>query len=81
MAPRHDRIYTMKKLIIAGILLLAAGLAAKASVVVAVNSLRDLRALGNAEADNRYPVDLEATVTYFRDYERTLFVQDGDLAT
>jgi len=71
----------MKKLISVLILLLAGACAALASVSAPLTSLRDLRALSNAEADNRIPVAFEATVTYFRDYERTLFVQDGDLST
>ena len=70
----------MKKLISVLILLLAGARMALSSVPVSLNSLRDLRALSNAEADNRIPVAFEATVTYFRDYERTLFVQDGDQA-
>ena len=40
-------------------------------------SLRDIHALTNAEANRTLPVAFEATVTYFRKYEKTLFVQDG----
>jgi diguanylate cyclase (GGDEF)-like protein len=36
--------------------------------------------LSNAEASKAVPVAFEATVTYFRSYEKTLFVQDGDTA-
>ncbi len=34
----------------------------------------------NAEAGQGLPVAFEATVTYFRNYEKTMFVQDGDVA-
>ncbi len=34
----------------------------------------------NEQAKAALPVAFEATVTYFRNYEKTLFVQDGDLA-
>jgi hypothetical protein len=36
--------------------------------------------LSNAEASKTLPVALQATVTYFRSYEKSLFVQDGDVA-
>jgi diguanylate cyclase (GGDEF)-like protein len=45
-----------------------------------LTSLPAIHALTNAEAGHHIPVDFEATVTYYRDYERTLFVQDGDTA-
>ena len=45
-----------------------------------LRSLRAIHALSNAEASHRVPVAFEATVSYYRDYERTLFVQDGELA-
>lgn len=45
-----------------------------------LTSLREIHALTNAQASHQVPVSFEATVTYYRDYERTLFVQDGDLA-
>ena len=43
-----------------------------------LTSLAAIRMLTNAEAAGQIPVEFEATVTYYRDYERTLFVQDGD---
>jgi diguanylate cyclase (GGDEF)-like protein len=46
----------------------------------ALSSLPAIHALTNAEAAGHMPVAVEATVTYYRDYERTLFVQDGDIA-
>ena len=45
-----------------------------------LTSLRAIHALSNAQASHQLPVSFEATVTYYRGYERTLFVQDGDLA-
>ena len=36
--------------------------------------------LTNAEASQGIPVAFEATVTFNRDYERIVFVQDGDAA-
>ena len=45
-----------------------------------LNSLRAIHALSNAEAGHHVPVAFEATVTYYRRYERTLFVQDGEYA-
>jgi diguanylate cyclase (GGDEF)-like protein len=45
-----------------------------------LNSVSAVRALSHAAAAKSPPADFEATVTYFRDYERTLFVQDGAAA-
>jgi diguanylate cyclase (GGDEF)-like protein len=45
-----------------------------------LTTLSAIHRLTNAEASEAVPVAFEATVTYFRDYERTLFVQDGDNA-
>jgi diguanylate cyclase (GGDEF)-like protein len=43
-----------------------------------LGTLQEIHALTNAEAGRHLPVAFEATVTYYRNYERTLFVQDGD---
>jgi diguanylate cyclase (GGDEF)-like protein len=45
-----------------------------------LSSIRAIHALSNVQASHRVPVSFEATVTYYRGYERTLFVQDGNLA-
>ncbi len=45
-----------------------------------LTTLREIHALTNAQASQKLPVAFEATVTYFRNYENTLFVQDGDTA-
>jgi diguanylate cyclase (GGDEF)-like protein len=46
----------------------------------ALTTLRAVHSLTNAEAKLRLPVDFEATVTYYDNQGRDLFVQDGDLA-
>jgi diguanylate cyclase (GGDEF)-like protein len=45
-----------------------------------LTTLHSIHALTNAEAQKAVPVVFEATVTYYRSYEYTLFVQDGDIA-
>ena len=45
-----------------------------------LTSLRDIHALTNADARHAIPVLFQATVTYYRGYEKVLFVQDGDAA-
>src|ERR1700723_4131965 len=45
-----------------------------------LTSLSEIHKLSNVEANKAVPVAFEATVTYFRAYERTMFVQDGDTA-
>ncbi len=45
-----------------------------------LTSLKAVHALSNAQAAHHLTVDFQATVTYYRDYESTLFVQDGDVA-
>lgn len=45
-----------------------------------LTSLRTIKALTNSQASHQLPVSFEATVTYYRGYERTLFVQDNDQA-
>jgi diguanylate cyclase (GGDEF)-like protein len=44
---------------------------------VPLTSLHQIHVLSNERAAQRIPVEFEATVTYYRDYERTLFVQEG----
>ena len=45
-----------------------------------LSTLQEVHALSNAEAAHHLPAEFEATVTYYRSYEKTLFVQDGDAA-
>ncbi|MFZ0395739.1 MAG: GGDEF domain-containing protein [Terracidiphilus sp.] len=42
-----------------------------------LHSVKEVRALSHADAARGLSVEFEATVTYFRSYEKTLFVQDG----
>jgi diguanylate cyclase (GGDEF)-like protein len=44
-------------------------------------TLHAVHSLTNAEANQKLPVAFEATVTYYRGYESTLFVQDGSEAS
>ena len=50
------------------------------SAQTVLTSLPAIHDLSNADASRHIAVDFEATVTYFRAYERTLFVQDGETA-
>lgn len=45
-----------------------------------LTSLRSIHVLSNAQASHHLPVSFEATVIYYRSYEQTLVVQDGDVA-
>jgi diguanylate cyclase (GGDEF)-like protein len=68
----------MKRLIPAFALLLACASAAWAAEARTLTSLRAITLLSHAQAAQNPPVDFEATVTYRRQGETTLFVQDGD---
>jgi len=70
----------MKKLISAIAVFFLCCTAASAAVPGPLTSLRAIHALTNAQASQALPVAFEATVTYFRWYESTLFVQDGGVA-
>jgi len=45
-----------------------------------LTTLRAIQALNASQARQELPVAFEATVTFFRPYEQTLFVQDGNQA-
>ena len=45
-----------------------------------LHSVKEVRMLSHADAARHLPVDAQATVTFFRGFENTLFVQDGDTA-
>jgi len=45
-----------------------------------LTSLREVHALTNEQASRALPASFEATVTFFRSYENTMFVQDGNIA-
>jgi len=70
----------MKRLIVAFGVLLGWTVAAWAVAPATLTSLGAVHSLTNAEASKEPPVAFEATVTYRRDSETTLFVQDGDAA-
>ncbi len=70
---------SMKKWTAAAAILLWAAVAS-AAAPAPLTTLRAIHALSNPEASHLLPVAFEATVTYFRSYEKTLFVQDGDVA-
>jgi diguanylate cyclase (GGDEF)-like protein len=61
-------------------ILLGWNTAAGAAVPAPLTTLRAVQAITNEQASQAPPVAFEATVTYFRDYEKTMFVQDGDSA-
>ena len=75
-----SRFFPMKRLILTITVLFAYASAAWAVPPGTLTSLRAIHALTNAEASKGLPVAFQATVTYYRGYERTLFVQDGDAA-
>ncbi len=67
----------MKRLVSAAAILLSAFPVTRAATPAPLTTLRAVAALTNAEASQHQPVFFEATVTYYRGYERNLFVQDG----
>jgi len=69
-----------KTRILLGLALACASLPVLASGERPLGSLRAIHALTNAQASHQLPVSFQATVIYYREYERTLFVQDGDSA-
>ena len=70
----------MKRFISAIAILAGCSVAALAATSTPLTSLRAIHVLGNEQAKQALPVAFEATVTYFRGYEKTMFVQDGDVA-
>jgi diguanylate cyclase (GGDEF)-like protein len=70
----------MKRLILTITVLFAYASAGWAAPPGTLTTLHAVHELTNAEAEHHLPVSFEATVTYYRGYERTLFVQDGDAA-
>jgi diguanylate cyclase (GGDEF)-like protein len=70
----------MKNLILAIAIILGCASVAWAVPPAPLTTLQAIHALSNAEASQGLPVAFEATVTYYRGYERILFVQDGNLA-
>ena len=69
----------MKRLILAVAIVCGAASATSAAEPAPLTTLSAIHALTNAEASRKLPAAFEATVTYFRNYEKSLFVQDGDI--
>ena len=69
---------SMKKLIILFAITLVCAPSGWAVGPATLTTLRAVHALTNDEASRGLPVAFEATVTYYRSIEKTLFVQDGD---
>ena len=67
-----------KRLIAAVAIALGWAFAACAEMPAPLTTLHAVHQLSNEQASHRLPVSFEATVTYYRGYERNLFVQDGD---
>jgi diguanylate cyclase (GGDEF)-like protein len=70
----------MKRAIAAFAVLLGCSVSLSGAAPAPLTSLRAVKAVTNAEASHALPVSFTATVIYFRNYERTMFVQDGDQA-
>jgi diguanylate cyclase (GGDEF)-like protein len=70
----------MKRTIAAIAVLLGCSTSLHGAAPAPLTSLRAIKSVTNAEASHALPVSFTGTVTYFRSYERTMFVQDGDWA-
>jgi len=70
----------MKRLISAFALILGCTSPAWAAAAATLTTLHAVHALSNDQAGQGIPVAFEATVTYYRDFDTDLFVQDGDAA-
>jgi diguanylate cyclase (GGDEF)-like protein len=70
----------MKQLKAVGAIVLGLATAGWAEAPAPLKTLRAIHALTNPEASHALPVAFEASVTYFRGYERTLFVQEDGIA-
>ena len=70
----------MKRSLFILAILTAAGVCRAAESPRVLHSVKEVRGLSHSDAAKNLPVDVEATVTFFRGYEGTLFVQDGDAA-
>lgn len=79
--PGQPLLSVARRLIPAIVLLLGCCAATWAADPPPITSLSAFRALTNADAAQGLPVAFEATVTYYRDFDVDLFVQDGSAAT
>ncbi|MGA7857414.1 MAG: GGDEF domain-containing protein [Terracidiphilus sp.] len=67
----------MKRLLSILVLFLGGAASGWPAAPATLTNLQAIHALTNAEASRAIPVDFEATVTYFRNHEADLFVEDG----
>lgn len=72
--------FFMKRLILSLGIILGWTSTAFAAAPDTLSTLREIHSLSNSEASHMLPATFEATVIYCRSWERTIFVQDGDLA-
>lgn len=70
----------MKRYIPAFAIIFVLASTAWAAAPATLTTLAAVHALSNTEASQNLPVAFEATVTFSRRFEKTLFVQDGDAA-
>ncbi len=70
----------MKKLVTAFAVVAGLALTAWAETPATLTTLRAVLHLTNDQASKGLPVAFEATVTYYRGYEGTLFVEDDGVA-
>ena len=70
----------MKIRLLAVALLLGMALGVLSAQPARFLSLSAIHTLTNEQASRHLPVEFQATITYYRPYERTMFVQDGDTA-
>jgi diguanylate cyclase (GGDEF)-like protein len=70
----------MKKLVATFVVVTGLALTAWAGTPATLTTLRAVNALTNDQASKGLPVAFEATVTYYRGYEGTLFVEDDGAA-
>jgi diguanylate cyclase (GGDEF)-like protein len=75
-----DGMNRMQRTFLAVALTLSSTTVALAAGPRPLTTLREIHAVSNLQAKDALPVAFEATVTYFRGFERTMFVQDGDTA-
>ena len=67
----------MKRVVSCFAMLLLCALGARSQSPGPITTVQEASNLTNAQASQHQPVDFEATVTYYRSYERNLFVQEG----
>jgi hypothetical protein len=77
---RPGQVFRMRRMFPAFAVILGSVWASWAAPSAPIATLHDIHALTNAQASQALPVAFEATVTYYRNFDTDLFVQDGDQA-